>query len=171
VALVNAIRDELAQADAGGADEYRANAKRYVEGLHKLKKDGRAMLEGKNCHIITQHDSLRYFAPCFKVTVAGVIQETPGTDASGQEIKRLVQLVKERTNGNPAGWLIAVEPQYPPGHAAALQGALKARGLSLPLVKVDPLETADAEELKRLGAGWYEAKMRKNLEALARELP
>jgi hypothetical protein len=37
----------------------------------------------------------------------------------------------------------------------------------VPQVTVDPLETADLEELKKEGAEWYLTRMEKNLKALA----
>ena len=38
------------------------------------------------------------------------------------------------------------------------------------LVKVDPLETAEMEDLKKEGEQWYLNKMEANLEALAKAL-
>jgi hypothetical protein len=43
--------------------------------------------------------------------------------------------------------------------------------VTIPLVSIDPLETAERNELKNEGAAWYEARVRQNLEALAKELP
>ena len=42
--------------------------------------------------------------------------------------------------------------------------------VGVPLVPVDPLETADPAELKKEGASWHETRMRQNVEALAKAL-
>jgi len=54
------IRDELVAASPAHAGEFRANAKGYVEGLHKLKKDGREMLERRSTSHHHPARSLRY---------------------------------------------------------------------------------------------------------------
>jgi ABC-type Zn uptake system ZnuABC Zn-binding protein ZnuA len=64
--------------------------------------------------------------------------------------------------------LIAVEPQYSTNLARTLRGVLKEKGVPDPvLVEIDPLETAERDEVD---AGWYERKMRQNLDALAEAL-
>ena len=65
--------------------------------------------------------------------------------------------------------VIAIEPQYGAGTSAkAVADALKAKGLTdIRMIVIDPLETAEESEFN---AGWYEAKMRANLEALAKAL-
>jgi hypothetical protein len=65
---------------------------------------------------------------------------------------------------------ITVEPQYRSSTAPrVLQGAIK--GVKVPLVEIDTLETADEEGLAKGGAAWYEERMRDNIKALAGALP
>lgn len=64
--------------------------------------------------------------------------------------------------------LIAVEPQYPKTSSARLlQDELKKKGLSIPLVEIDPLETCSAGELS---ADWFLKKLVQNLETLEKHL-
>jgi ABC-type Zn uptake system ZnuABC Zn-binding protein ZnuA len=175
VAMVEMVRDELGKVDPPNKAEYDQNAAAYVQKLVRLRDDGRKLLAGKkHKRIITFHDSLRYFAKSFGLTIADVIETAPGAEPSAQDLKRLTELCqKAKTDGDPIA-VIAVEPQYASSTAATkLQDELKApqRGVDVKLVEVDPLETADPAQLEGLGAGWYEAQMRRNLEALAQELP
>ncbi len=69
--------------------------------------------------------------------------------------------------------VIAVEPQYPKSTSAEIlrkELAKPANNITVTMVEVDPLETADPP--KDLDdPHWYEGKMRHNLEELARVLP
>jgi ABC-type Zn uptake system ZnuABC Zn-binding protein ZnuA len=168
VALVGLVRDELAAADPDGASAYRANASRYVKTLRKLHADGEKMLEGKeNKRIITHHDSLSYFAKSFGLKVAAVIDTTPGDAPTPAYLGTLVNLCLEKSVG-----AIAIEPQYASRTSAdTLRRTLASKGVKVKLITIDPLETADPEELEKEGADWYVGKMRANLKALAKGLP
>ena len=41
----------------------------------------------------------------------------------------------------------------------------------MPLVTIDPMETAEASDLAREGGDWYLSRMRQNLDALSKALP
>src|SRR5947208_3308683 len=61
--MVEAARDELKKADPAHAANYDRRAAKYVGKLRKLKDDGLKMLaDKKNRVIVTQHESLGYFA-------------------------------------------------------------------------------------------------------------
>jgi ABC-type Zn uptake system ZnuABC Zn-binding protein ZnuA len=167
VALVGIIRDELVKADKGHAAEYRKNAAAYVGRLKKLQKEGRKMLQGKNNQrIITFHDSLRYFATGFGLEIADVIELGPGDEPSPTHLAKLVKLCREE----PVG-AIAAEPQFAEGSAGRLRDELKSKGVEVALIKIDPLETAEAGPLQEQADRWYEGRMRANLKALADGLP
>jgi hypothetical protein len=94
-----------------------------------------------------------------------VIEPGPGDEPNAAHMAELVKLCQNKEE--PIG-AITVEPQYPKTSSATMvQKELKAKGITIELVQVDPLETADPEELKKEGAGWYEARIRRNLKALA----
>ena len=63
---------------------------------------------------------------------------------------------------------ITVEPQYAQGSAKKVSDAVEGK---VPLVTVDPLETAEPKELKEEGSTWYLTRMEKNYKKLADALP
>lgn len=169
VAMVEAIRDELATIDAGHADDYRKNAAAYVEKLKKLDADGKALLKDKKTRrIISFHEALGYFARSMGLTIADVIEIGPGTNPSPKHLLKIVSLCLDEAN--PIG-AITVEPQYAKASANAIKAELAAKKRSVEFVEIDPLETAEPADLKREGGEWYLSRMRKNIEALARTLP
>ncbi len=167
VRIVEIIRDELKRLDKDHAEDYDKNAGKYVQGLKNLQTDGENMLkEAKDRKIISFHDSLRYFARSYGLTVVDVIEAGPGQEATAPEMTNLVKKCVEQKVR-----VIAVEPQYPTTTSArVLQEELKKKNHEVKLVEIDPLETADAKELEKGGAGWYEKKMRENLQRLAESL-
>lgn len=162
---VEGIRDELTATDPTRADGYRTRATAYVAVLNKLLTDGREKLKGKTDRkIVTSHESLEYFARAFNLQVADVIMTTPGKEPTGKELEKLVEsCVRNKVR------VIAIEPQYAGGQTAKrLTEELARQGVTNPqVVEIDPLETARESELS---PGWYEAKMRANLDRLAEAL-
>jgi zinc transport system substrate-binding protein len=160
--MVGFIRDELKLADPPHAAEYDRRAAEYVARLNKLKDDGVAMFQGKkDKQFVVFHESLNYFAKTYGLTVAGVVQETPGHEPTPKQLDELVKLCVEKKVR-----VIAVEPQYSSKTAAErIVAELKRKGVEDPvLVTIDPLETCPPADMS---AEWYEAKMRQNLTALA----
>ena len=169
IAMVEMIRDELTKVDGAHAEDYEKNAEEYVKKLKKLQSDGQAKLTDKNDRkIIAFHESLGYFAKSFELNILDAIEVAPGQEPSPGHMKELVEKCKKENVR-----VIAVEPQYPKGTSAeVLQREVK----GLEFAVVDPLETAadkdvkdDQKELK--DKGWYEKKMKQNLDALAKSLP
>jgi zinc transport system substrate-binding protein len=158
---VNGIRDELKALDPDHATSYDRRADEYVAKLNKLKADGLEMFKDeKNKQIVSFHDSLGYFARTYGLTVVGTVQSKPGIEPTAEEMKKLIQVCKEKNVR-----LIAVEPQYTSNNAGrAVIEQLKQAGIAKPaLVEIDPLETVTPNDLT---PDWYEKKMRANLEAL-----
>ncbi|HXD89062.1 MAG TPA: zinc ABC transporter substrate-binding protein [Urbifossiella sp.] len=161
IAMTEGIRDELKAADAAHAADYDRRAADYIAKLQAIKSDGTAMLrDKKDRKIVTFHESLSYFARSFDLTIAGVVEKSPGVEPNIDEMNEIVALcAKEGVR------LIAVEPQYGSNtSAAAIVKELQRRGIAdAALVEIDPLETVTPNALT---PGWYEAKMRSNLAAL-----
>ncbi len=172
--MVKAVQDTLVKADGENGAEYVKNADTYVKRLEQLKAEGRERVaRGKHKRIIAHHDSLKYFARCYRVEVAGVIEQDAGSEPTGRHLAHLVELCKKaREEGRPIT-AIAVEPQYPKNTSAkTLQMEVESKGWGpLPLIEIDPLETTSGDELESLGAKWYETKMRQNLNVLAKGQP
>jgi ABC-type Zn uptake system ZnuABC Zn-binding protein ZnuA len=165
IVMVEAIRDELKQKDEQHAADYDRRAAEYVAKLRQLKADGLKQLADKNNRVlITQHESLGYFAGAFNLTVEGVVQQKPGSEPTKQDLDQLVKTCLEKN-----ARLLAVEPQFSPQAAETVLKELRRDGRipDAATVEIDPLETCRPDELD---AGWYERKMRANLEALAKAM-
>ena len=169
IALVELIRDQLRDIDPGHAKEYEDNAAGYIETLKKLHADGKAKIKDKKDRkIIAFHESLAYFADSFGVEIVDAIERAPGEEPLPGHLAKLVEKCKASHVR-----LIAVEPQYSRGSSADI---LKKEVKDIELVVVDPLETADAVDLREdqkelKNKDWYEKKMQQNLATLAENLP
>jgi ABC-type Zn uptake system ZnuABC Zn-binding protein ZnuA len=161
VKMVERIRDVLRSEDPQHAEGYTKRAAAYVDELHKLQKDGQKLFAGKDVKVIATHDSLRYFARSFGLTVVANIQPQPGIEADAVKLKHLMEICRTQKVR-----IITVEPQYSRATAETLGQQLKNKGLNVHLVEVDTLETADPP----LDAGYYVRRMRANLDALAKAL-
>jgi ABC-type Zn uptake system ZnuABC Zn-binding protein ZnuA len=166
VAMVEVIRDELKKVDPSRAADYDRRAADYVARLEKLHREGKAELAGKkNRRIVTAHESLHYFAESFDIDVVGAIQLTPGQDPDAQTLDRLARTCQEKDVH-----VIATEPQFRQrGAAETLQQNLRRKGVDVELIELDPLETLSADD--KLDAGWYERRLRANLDTLKKALP
>jgi ABC-type Zn uptake system ZnuABC Zn-binding protein ZnuA len=164
--MVQAIRDELKAADPSFAAEYDKNAAAYLETIEKLREEGKQLLSAipkDNRKFVTMHDSLGYFSKTFDLSVAGVIELSPGQEPSTKELEELIEAcTKNKVR------VIALEPQYSSaGGAKTLERELKRKGLDPILIDIDPLETADPAAL---APELYVKTMRANLKALAEAL-
>lgn len=165
IMMVEKIRDELAEADAANAENYRRRTSEYVERLKTLQQKGRELLKGKKARkLVTFHDSLRYFARSFDLDIVDVIEVAPGSEPGVQKLKDLVKVCQENKVR-----LIAVEPQYPSNTSAkTILTELRTQGIDAEFVEIDPLETASMQDLDQ--PDFYERKMLQNLKNLADKL-
>jgi ABC-type Zn uptake system ZnuABC Zn-binding protein ZnuA len=162
IMMVERIRDVLKKQDPSHVDGFEKRAAAHVGQLRELHNHGKKALAGKkNRKIIAQHESLGYFARSFGLEVEGAIQLQPGVEPDSAKLAQLVQLCKKEKIR-----VIAVEPQYSKAGAETLARQLQAHKLTVHLVVVDPLETADPP----LDPGLYLRKMRENIEVLAKHL-
>jgi ABC-type Zn uptake system ZnuABC Zn-binding protein ZnuA len=167
--MIGQIRDKLSELDPANKSAYRANADAYQKQLRELHEDGKKRLAGKqNKRLVSFHDAFEYFAASFGVTIADVIELSPGVPPTPGHVVQLQKLCREQQIA-----AITVEPQYPDSASArALQTALKGGKppMDVPLIRIDPLETAEAKELETEKADWYLVRMRKNVESLDKVL-
>jgi len=170
VKMVEQIRDQLATIDPSGKAEYEKNAAAYVAKLGALHQEGRNLLGGRPVRrIVSFHEALGYLAASFDLEIADVIEQGPGDEPTQGHLRDLVKVCKDPKKPVAA---IAVEPQYSESSSAALiQKELAREDISMPLVTIDPLETADVSDLARHGGDWYLIRVRKNLESLGKALP
>jgi zinc/manganese transport system substrate-binding protein len=92
------IRDGLIAADAAGADDYRANAERYLGDLDKLKDEIRAILaavprDGRLA--IVHHDSFRYLSRDFGIRIEAARGLSTEAEPSARDIARIVKAAKD----------------------------------------------------------------------------
>jgi ABC-type Zn uptake system ZnuABC Zn-binding protein ZnuA len=169
-AMIEQIRAALEKADPAHQDDYKKNAAAFVARLKDLHKEYRKKFKDKkNVRVVSFHDSMRYFADDYGLDVVDVIELNPGEDPSPG---RMTELLKHWTDAKPEERpaVISVEPQY---NAKAVDDSLlkdlEAKKITVKKVTFDPLETAETKELQ--DPGWYEKKMRENIEALLKALP
>jgi ABC-type Zn uptake system ZnuABC Zn-binding protein ZnuA len=117
----------------------------------------------KNRNVLSFHDSLRYFADAFGLTIIDSIEAAPGSEPDPQKLDELIGKAKEKDVH-----VIAVEPQYDANTSAkVILNELKHAKIETAFAVVDPLETARSDELN---AEYYEHKMRENVRNLADKL-
>jgi ABC-type Zn uptake system ZnuABC Zn-binding protein ZnuA len=161
-AMVEKVCDELQRLDPARKEQYAANARAYLAKLDGLHAYGKEKLGNHKLKVITMHDSMQYFARCFGIDVVDTIQPAPGEDPALQAMPKLIKKATEQKVR-----VICHEPQYDPKLAQLLTEGLKRNGVAAVLVEFDPLETAPPAELD---AGWYERRMRNNIDDLAKHV-
>jgi ABC-type Zn uptake system ZnuABC Zn-binding protein ZnuA len=115
IAYVENIRDGLSQADPDGASVYAANAAAYIEQLKALDQwitQQVATLQPERRMLVTNHESLGYFADRYGFTVVGAVIPSVSTDASptAQQMAALIEQIK--ATGAPAIFLeMGANPQ------------------------------------------------------------
>jgi zinc/manganese transport system substrate-binding protein len=105
VQYVNNIRDGLSKADPAGSAVYAANAEAYDVQLRALDEWIRsevAQIPPDRRLLVTNHDSLGYFAQAYGFRLIGTVIPGISTDAStsAQEVASLIQTIK--SSGAPA---------------------------------------------------------------------
>ena len=108
VSYVANIRDGLSQADPAGKEVYAANAAAYTTRLMELDQWIRAQVDtvpAERRLLVTNHETLGYFADQYGFTVVGAIVPSVTSNAapSAQEMAALVDRV--RAAGAPAVFL------------------------------------------------------------------
>ena len=94
--MVNNICHGLVQAYPQYEEVFRANEQRVLQKLDELHAYGQQQLSGLSCReLITFHDGFGYFADCFDLTILEAVEEESGSEASAQELKHLISIVRE----------------------------------------------------------------------------
>jgi len=91
------VRDALIDADHTHADEYRANAARYLKRLAALEGWVRAEIatvpESRR-KVITSHDAFQYFARAYGVQFIAPLGVSTESEASAADIARLIDQIR-----------------------------------------------------------------------------
>jgi ABC-type Zn uptake system ZnuABC Zn-binding protein ZnuA len=155
--IADAIVGELERrGDRSGAAAARTRALAFEKQLDSLNEEYRrelAPLHGRG--FIAFHGAFGYLAQRYALNMAGVWQTTPGREPGPREVGDLLRMARRGTVK-----ALLSEPQLSP---RALE--MIARDSRIPLVEVDPLETA-----ANFSTTHYIPVMRANLRALVRAL-
>jgi ABC-type Zn uptake system ZnuABC Zn-binding protein ZnuA len=108
IKYVENIRDGLTKADPDGADVYKANTDAYISQLKELDTwitKQAAQIPEEHRLLVTNHDSLGYFAEQYGFTVIGTIVPGVSSEAapSAHQIAALIDEIK--ATGAPAAFL------------------------------------------------------------------
>jgi ABC-type Zn uptake system ZnuABC Zn-binding protein ZnuA len=108
IKYVENIRDGLIQADPSGMDIYNTNADSYISKMKNLDSwitEQVAQIPAERRLLVTNHDSLGYFAEKYGFTVIGTIVPGVSSEAapSAQQIAKLIDEIK--STSAPAAFL------------------------------------------------------------------
>lgn len=99
VRYVENIRDGLSKADPAGANQYSANAARYIAQLTDLDQwitEQVSQIPPEKRLLVTNHESFGYFADRYGFTIAGTIIPSTSSEASpsAQQMAALIETIK-----------------------------------------------------------------------------
>jgi zinc/manganese transport system substrate-binding protein len=97
IVYVKNIAEALARADPSNAAEYRQRAAAYTKELQELNswaKTELAAVPTAKRHMITSHDSLRYLAHAFGITLISINGWTNKSEPSAAELAQLTDQIK-----------------------------------------------------------------------------
>ena len=145
ITYVENIRDGLSSADPGGAETYRANAEAYIAELEALDAFIREQVEPipvERRLLVTNHETLGYFAERYGFKVVDAILPGSSSDASAsaREVAAAIEAIK--SSGAPAIFLDEVENASLANQISAETGVEVVEGLHLEsLTEGAPAET------------------------------
>jgi ABC-type Zn uptake system ZnuABC Zn-binding protein ZnuA len=110
------LAERFARLDPAGAAGYRMRARDGEAALLALDAELAALLAPvKGRPIVGAHNSWAYFAADYGLENGGAIETVPGREPSPRDIKRLLDLVRDRNVR-----VVFAEPQFPPAAARIL---------------------------------------------------
>jgi manganese/zinc/iron transport system substrate-binding protein len=161
MAAVEEIRDALAEHDPAHADEYRANAERYLEELQELHAyvgEQAARVPEELRVLVTAHDAFNYFGQAYGFGVRGLQGINTAAEAGTADVQELADFIAARRI--PA---VFVESSIPQRTIEAVQAAVQARGFDVAIggqLYSDALGDADG------AAGDYIGMVRHNIDTI-----
>lgn len=153
------VTEVLSNNDPKNAEIFRANEKRYLDALKKLKEDVTSVvneLEPEKRILVTAHDAFNYFGKAYGFEVIGLQGLSTATEAGVQDVQRLAAFIIE--NNVKA---IFIESSVPKRTIEALQEAVKSKGHNVSIggtLYSDALGNAGTAEGTYLGMYRYNIK-------------
>lgn len=112
IRYVENIRDGLAEFDPEGADVYKSNAGAYILQLQELdvwiREQVNSIPAGRRL-LVTNHDSLGYFAERYDFTIIGTVVQGTSSNAAPSARQMAALIDQLRASGAPAVFLDAAE--------------------------------------------------------------
>ncbi len=101
IQYVNNIRDALIEMDPANDSDYRHNAQTYIDQLTELDQwilDAVAQIPAKNKILVTNHESLGYFADRYGFQIAGAVIPSTSSDAmpTAKQLADLVAIIRTK---------------------------------------------------------------------------
>ena len=99
IQAVQAIRDELSGLLPDGAEEFAANAARYITEIEAVDAELQELLVDlppEHRVLVTFHDAFGYFARRYDLEVFGFVIEGPEQEASAAELADLIEAMRDR---------------------------------------------------------------------------
>lgn len=159
--VVPPIRDALIAHDPAHADEYRANAERYLArlgALHAYVLEQAARVPPELRVLVTAHDAFNYFGRAYGFQVKGLQGISTASEAGTADVQRLAEFIAERRI--PA---VFVESSIPARTIEAVQAAVRSRGFQ---VEIGGELYSDALGDPGGPAGTYEGMVRHNIDTI-----
>jgi zinc transport system substrate-binding protein len=150
--IVTKIEKALVTIDPHHAELYRANALVYREKLSQLDREiSEKVTTFKIKEYVTFHPAWNYFSKRYGLSVAGVIEESPGKEPSPKHIAQIIKSINRIGSR-----VVFVEPQFNPKIAEAV-----ARECHAQIAFLDPIGGQKGRET-------YVDLMRYNISAMER---
>ena len=128
--MVTRIQQALSIADPAHASDYEDRAKAYLGKLDALDRDiADTVNQFRTRQVISFHASWDYFAARYGLTLAGVIEKTPGRNPTPREIAGIVSSIRKFDIR-----AVFTEPQFSPKVADVI-----AREAGVKVLILDPL--------------------------------
>lgn len=114
--MVERIRDALIELDPLGGEYYIQRAWEFKEKIMKLHQRITETVKGfKIREFVTFHSAWNYFSKRYGLKVLGIIEESPGKEASPAHIARIVKEIRKSKTK-----VVFVEPQFNPKEAVVI---------------------------------------------------
>lgn len=96
---IAAIRDALVALDPSGAEVFNANASHYdsqLDDIDRYTREQFSTLPSKERKLVTSHDSLRYLADAYGLTIVPVAGTRPDQEPSARQLAQLVSFIRDQ---------------------------------------------------------------------------
>lgn len=152
------IRDTLVEVGPGGAEDYEANAEKYLAELEELDgyiRERAQSIPEERRKLVTFRDAFPYFARAYGFELVDVILKNPNAEPSSREVAEVARTIEEQDV--PA---VFAEPRF---NARLAETIGEETGVGMYELYTPTL--VDEE-----GGGTYEDVMRTNIDCITESL-